>query len=324
MAQEEIVILKKVNKLEQLKVSPNLYRLNSNNMDEDGELEGSYKGNTFLGSKRNVTPTWDTLKDRWAFDGDIEELKRIQSKLKLRDEDGKLIEINEDTLSNRHDPFWGHKSLWNGKIMDEGSTALNSKNPLDELLIRVHRGNSFVKSGSEQSPYILAESNLEMLSPRAEIEVQNRTGKKQVKANVLLDKMGLEKMNSIAYLMQLPGYRPDEKDSEVLFNLLLNNAVNNLSKVYKYGTDITYQDRFIELAEMHNDKLNILSKVQTARDRGGIIARSNGYTFNGDLIDNGSVRTEKQLHDYYLNMKNVEARNELENYLLSTDDLFKK
>lgn len=321
---EEIVILKKINKLEQLKVSPNLYKLNSNNMDEDGELDGVYKGNTLLGSKRNVAPTWDTLKDQWAFDGDIEDLKRIQSRLKLRDEDGRLIEISEDSLSNRHDAFWGHKTLWNSRIMDEGSTSLNSKNPLDELLIRVHRGNSFVKSGSEQSPYVLAESSLELVSPRAEIEAQNRGGKKQVKANVLLDKMGLEKMNCIAYLMQLPGYRPDEKDSEILFNLLLNNAVNNLNKVFKYGAEVTYQDRFIELAEMHNDKLNILTKVQTARDRGGIVARSNGYTFNGDPIEGGSIRTEKQLHDYYLNMKNVEARNELENYLTSTDDLFKK
>ena len=60
---DEIVILKKVNRLEQLKVSPNLYRLNSNNMEDEGELDGIYKGNTFLGSKRNVTPTWDSLKN---------------------------------------------------------------------------------------------------------------------------------------------------------------------------------------------------------------------------------------------------------------------
>ena len=91
---DEIVILKKVNRLEQLKVSPNLYRLNSNNMEDEGELDGIYKGNTFLGSKRNVTPTWDSLKQQWAFDGDIEELRRIQSRLKLRDDEGKLIEIS--------------------------------------------------------------------------------------------------------------------------------------------------------------------------------------------------------------------------------------
>lgn len=319
---DEIVILKKVNRLEQLKVSPNLYRLNSNNMEDEGELDGIYKGNTFLGSKRNVTPTWDSLKGQWAFDGDITELRRIQSRLKLRDDEGKLIEISEDALMNRHDPFWGHRSLWSGKIMDEGSTALNSKNPLDELLIRVHRGNSFVKSGSEQSPYILAESNLELISPRAEIEHQNKSGKKQVRANVLLDKMSLEKMSAVAYLMQLPGYRRDEKDSEVLFNLLLNNAVNNLNKIYRYGADVTFQDRFIELAEMHNDKLNILRKVQTGRDRGGIVAKANGYTFNGEKIEGGSIRTEKQLHDHYLNMKNVEARAELDNYIASTDELF--
>ena len=46
---DEIVILKKVNRLEQLKVSPNLYRLNSNNMEDEGELDGIYKGNTHMG-----------------------------------------------------------------------------------------------------------------------------------------------------------------------------------------------------------------------------------------------------------------------------------
>jgi hypothetical protein len=317
----EIVILKKKNKLDRLKVSPNLYKLDTNKQfgyeEEEGELDGVYKGNTFLGAKRNVTPTWDDDNNKWAFDGEWEELKAIQARLKLRDERGMLFEINEDTLYNRYDPFWGHKSLWTGKIMDEGSVALNSENPLDHLLIKVHRGLPKVHQiGSEQSPYMVSDSELEILSPKYEDEEMMKSGKKQVDAVVLFSKMSYDKQKAIAHLMQLPGYNNKEIDPQVIYGLVLHGAVNNTDKYFKYGSDITYQERFVQLANYTNEKLNILTKVQEAIDSGGIVLRqSTGYTFNGEKLADGTIRSLRQLHDFYLSPKNTPMVVELDNYL---------
>jgi hypothetical protein len=321
----EIVVLKKVNKLDRLKVSPNLYKINSDNIEDEGELDGVYKGNTFIGSKRNITPTWDRLKDQWAFDGTWEDLKNIQNKLRLRDEKGKFIEITEDTLRNKLDPFWANSLLWTTKIMEEGSTSLNSDSPLEDLLMRVHRGSSNIKkAGSEQSPYLIADASFELISPKQEDEVRSKAGKKEIDAVVSLSNMSADKMHAIAYLMQVPGYSPDERDSDVVRNTLLYGAAKNTENYYKYGTNVTYQDRFIELSKYTNEKLNILEKVQKGLDRGGIVVRpSSGYTFNGEKIDGGNIRTLKQLHDYYLSPKNQPAREELDNFLAATDENYK-
>lgn len=318
--EKEIVVLKKINKLDQLKISPNLYSTTS--MEKDGELDGIYKGNTFIGSKRNVTPTWDSMRERWAFDGDIEDLKRIQSKLKLRDSDNKLITITDDTLLNTEDPFWANKTLYTSKIMEEGSTSLNSERPLEELLIRVHRGSSYVKDSTVmQSSYVLADSSLELINPKAQVDDSIKLAKKKISAAKLLDGANSAKKYSIAYIMQLPGFNSTQKDDDTLFNLLFMNAVENTGKIYKYGVDITYQDRFIELANLSNDKLKITSDVVRAKLRGGIVNKPGGFTFNGDVIDGGSIRSEKALIDYYLNPKNVDARLELDNFLEATKDL---
>lgn len=316
----EVVILKKINKLDLLKIPPNLYKTDS--MDKDGEMDGIYKGNTFIGSKRNVTPQWDSLKDRWAFDGTVEDLQRIQDRLRFRDENNVLIVITEDTFRNMEDPFWASKPLWNTKIMDEGSTSLNPKNPIEELLIRVHKGASYVKDSTEnQSPYLLSESNLEIINPQAQAEGNIRGTKKLLHASKLLDSSNSDKKYAIAYIMQIPGFDTSQTDDDTLLNLLFINAVENTGKIYKYGTDITYQEKFIELAELKNEQLNIALSVSKAKLRGGIVNKPGGFTFNGDKIDGGSIKNEKALMDYYLNVKNVDARLELDNYLEATKDI---
>lgn len=320
---DSIVVLKKINRLEQIKVQPTLYKQDKYDPESPGELEGQYKGNTLLGSKRNVTPSYDSLKGQWAFAGTLQDLKRIQDRLKLRDENNKLIEIQEDTLTNMFDPFWAHTSLYTKKIMEEGSTSLNLNDPLEELLYLVQKGSSFVKGAKEnQSAYIIADSNLELIVPRREIEAEAKSVDKTIKAIKLLDAMGLEKMNTVAYLMDLPGYQYNDKDSERLKALLYSSAAMNTHPMYKVGAGITHQDRFIELAEVNNEELNIMKKVQQAKIQGAISANTRtGYTFKGERLDDGSIKNDRDLMRFYLNHKNHESLKELENYLLDTESI---
>jgi hypothetical protein len=320
-----VVVLKKINKLENLRVQPTLYNQDTYNPEEQGQIEGQYKGNTLLGSKRNVSPTYDSIKQQWAFSGTITDLMDIQKELKLRDPSGQLIKIEEDSLVNQHDSFWGHTSLYTRKIMEEGSTALNPTNPLDRLLIMVHKGSSFVKNATEnQSSYVLADSNLELISPRAEIEKEAKSVDKLMESITLLAAMGVEKMSAIAYLMELPGHEFGSKD-EAKLKGLLSAAATNLSNNHKLGRGITYQDRFIELAKSTNEELNIMQKVFEAKLRGAITPNvKTGYTFKGERLDDGNVRDDRALMRFYLSAKNYEKYNELTNYLADSDELFKK
>ncbi len=322
---EGVVVLKKINKLESLKVQPTLYNQDTYNPEEQGVIEGQYKGNTLLGSKRNVTPSYDSLKECWSFSGTLTDLKEIQKELKLRDEDKNLIQIEEDSLVNPYDKFWGHKSLYTTKVMDEGSTALNPKNALDRLMIMVHRGSSFVKGASEnQSSYVLADSNLELISPRHEIEKEAKSVDKLMEAITLLAAMGAEKMSAVAYLMELPGHKFGDLDVERLKGLL-SAAAMNLNENHRLGRGITFQDRFIELAKSTNEELNIMQKVFEAKNRGSITPNvKTGYTFKGERLDEGNVRNDRDLMRFYLNAKNYEKYNELTNYLADSDELFKK
>jgi hypothetical protein len=320
-----VVVLKKINRLENLRVQPTLYNQDTYNPEEQGVIEGQYKGNTLLGSKRNVTPSFDSLKQQWSFSGTLTDLMDIQKELKLRDPDGQLIKIEEDSLVNPYDKFWGHMSLYTNKVMEEGSTALNPKNALDRLMIMVHKGSSFVKNTSEnQSAYVLADSNLELISPRAEIEKEAKSVDKLMKAITLLAAMGVEKMSAVAYLMELPGHEFGSKDPEKLKGLL-SAAATNLNENHKLGRGITFQDRFIELAESTNEELNMMQKVFEAKLRGAITPNvKTGYTFKGERLDDGNIRDDRALMRFYMSPKNYERYNELTNYLSDSDELFKK
>lgn len=320
-----IVVLKKINKLENLKVQPTLYNQDTYNPDEQGVIEGQYKGNTLLGSKRNVTPSYDSLKQRWSFSGTVADLQELQKELKLRDEAGNLIKIEEDSLTNPWDKFWGHKALYTTKIMEEGSTALNPTNAFDKLMIMVHRGSSFVKGASDvQSSYVLADSNLEIISPRHEIEKEAKSVDKLVKAMQLLGAQGAEKMSAIAYLMELPGHKYGDLDSERLKGILAAAAVN-LNEDRRAGRGITFQDRFIELSESTNEELNMMQKIMEAKMRGAITPNvKTGYTYKGERLDDGNVRNDRDLMRFYLNPRNYEKYNELTTFLLDTEDIFKK
>lgn len=323
MAQEDIVILKKINRLDQIKVQPTLYRATSMDSDEVGELEGQFKGNTLLGSKRNVTPIWDSLKERWAFEGELQDLMRLQKVLKFRDENGKVIEIDDDIFVNQMHPFWGAKDLWTKKIMEDGSIPLVMSSALDELLFRVQQGNSFTKKNdSVQSSYILAESNMELISPKRETKMEADKVNDAMKALRLLDKMGIEKMNAVAFLLDLPGYATGDKDSETLKALLYSSAVSNTAAISRYGNEMTYQRKFIELAEAKNDELNIMQKVQKAKNYGLIASNTRtGYTFKGEKIDGGNIRNDKSLMVYFLNPKNYDLLSEVEMLVKDAEDI---
>lgn len=322
---EDVVVLKKVNKLDQIKVQPTLYMSKTDNPDEIGELQGQFKGNTLVGSKRNVTPIWDSLKERWAFEGELQDLLRLQNLLKLRDEKGNVIKVDEDVFINQYHPFWGAKELWTKKIMEDGSVPLVMKNPLDELLYRIQAGNSFTKKVDEnQSSYILAESNLELVSPKRETKLEAGKVNDAMEALRLLDSMGIDKMNAIAFLLDLPGYSSGDKDSDTLKALLYSSAVSNTSAISRYG-DITYQKKFIELAKTKNDELNIMQKVQKAKNYGIISSNTRtGYTFKGEKLDAGVIRNDKQMMLYFLNPKNYDILVEVEQLVQDAETITSK
>lgn len=323
MVNEEIVVIKKINRLDKIKVQPTLYNQKDYNPDEPGEVEGAYKGNTLLGSKRNVTPIYDTLKEQWAFEGTIQDLKRLQASLRFKDSNGQIIQVEEDVFTDMYHPFWSAKDLWTKKIMEDGSVALVMKNALDELLYRVQQGNSFTKKADEnQSTYVIAESNFEIISPKRETKIAADKVSDQMEALRLLDKMSLDKMNAIAYLLDIPGYAEGEKDTDTLKALLYSSALTNVGPLNRYGSDVTYQSKFIELAKAKNDELNIMQKVQKAKMLGIISANGRtGYTFKGEKLDAGQIRNDRDLMRFYLNPKNYDFLLEVEQLIKDAEDI---
>jgi hypothetical protein len=305
----DTVILKKNSDLSKIGVIPKLFKQDTYRPNETGEYEGEYRGNSLLGSKRNITPFWDSVKGQWSFEGTVQDLQRIQTALRLRDSKGELIPISNDSLTNRLDPFWAHQELYNVRDLDmvEGSAALSSDNPLQELMMRVYRGSdSVIQENKKQSKLVSGGADLKLESPTIMEEKKVKDIDKNLKASTLLLNMGEARQKAVLAIMNPATYNYNENDPTRLKNTLYHECAMDTKPNKRFG-GMTSQEKFIQLAEMPDEKLSNMSMIMKAVLLGHITPNHKiGYSYKGELLNEGKIKNDQQLIDFLFELENGE------------------
>jgi hypothetical protein len=296
------------------KVRPMLFKTKTKSKTEEGVADGDYRGGSILDTKHFISPIWSDLKKQWSFSGNAADLSRLINKMKLRypknhPHEGQLIKANEndtDRLINRQDDLFNHPDFYGKYFMESGRISLDLSQPHHEFMFLCYKGDSNTQDKSSDgnvSKYISAGAKYEIISPRRENEKAKKDADREVRAIKLLANMDNdeEKMRSIAVIMALPQYS-SSTDSSGLFILLKDMAAQNSTHGAKYGK--SYQDRFIELAELPNEDLSISHQVISAKNSGILRRRKGHYLFNGEKID--GLDNDLQAINYFKNPKNQE------------------
>lgn len=306
-------------------INPMLFRSKTKNRNEEGEIEGDYRGRSLLDTKHFISPIWSDLKKAWSFEGSPQDLTRLIEAMRLRypknhPQEGQFIKGNaeEDSarLINRKDPVFNHKDLYGKYYMEFGRVSLDLSKPDQEFLYRCYRGSEVTDSreagDAPVSKYISAGTKYQIVSPRNETKKAKVNADKEVKAITLLAAMDKheERMRAVARIMELPQYA-ESTDASGVFVLLKDMAAQNVNMSSKYGK--TYQDRFIELAELADEDLNITDQVWLGKTKGILRKRTGHYLFNGEKLD--GLDTDIQLVNYFRNPKNTEQYLKLVNLL---------
>lgn len=307
-------------------INPMLYKSKTRNVSEEGIPEGDYRGRTILDTKHFIAPIWSDTKGQWSWSGSAEDLVRVINAMKLRypknhQRAGQIIEPGPnvaDRLINRRDEIFNHPDLYGKYYMEQGRISLNLSDPKQEFLFKSYKGdhNTEDKSSDEViSKFIAAGTKYELISPRKEHIKAKSLADKDVRAIVLLHGMdnNEDRMRSIARIMSLPKYN-ESTDVSGVFVLLKDTAAQNTQMSSKYNK--SYQDRFIELAEMTDDELNLHSQVVTAKEKTILRKRQGFYLFNGEKLEN--IDSDSQLIKFFRDPKNQDKYLELID-LITTD-----
>lgn len=326
MAQPQIVQIRKkggINKIMKDKngstITPTLYKTKTKNRNEEGVSEGDYRGKSLLDTKHFISPIWNDLKKQWSFNGASEDLARLITKMKLRypkshTKAGQIIQPGDsvaDRLTNMEDEVFTHQDLYGTYFMENSRISLNISDPKQEFLYRCYQSDHWTDDRSSEKPtskFIASGSKYEIISPKKENVQAKKNADKEIQAITLLAGMNgnEDKMRAIARIMGLPQYS-DSTDVAGVFVLLKDSAAQNNNMSAKYRK--TYQDRFIELAEMADEDLNINSQVLAGKSKGFLRRRQGFYLFNGERIE--GIDTDGQLVNYFRDPKNQDKYLEL-------------
>lgn len=314
------------------KITPRLFKQEAKDYDSDGELVGEYPQPTFPGARQFITPMKKNNSGEWYWGGTIEDLTRIIQKAKLREflgkdrgfpKYGQLIEPGdvEARLSDDQDPFFTHPELWKSVMLEGGRANLDiDNNPIHEAIYLCSIDNPIFKSNlsDAKNKYVRAGWVYEIVE--ADIETKKKADDidKEIQATLFLANMknDEEKMRTIAKIMGIPGYS-DSLSPAALFVLLKDAAVSNTKTATKFGSQTTWQDKFIELADPEITPTSVLEVMGQVED--GLSMRRitpngrGGYQMNGEDLE--GVRNKTQLIDFFRNTDNQEFYIQLLKYL---------
>jgi len=322
----EPIIAKRVSNLSKLKADSTLYYQRDRNYDEDGEPmdeKFSTSSQALIGSMHNLTPHWDSEANRWAWFGDLADLKRIAKTLALADlKTRQTIVPDESSLTNKYDPFFGHPTLWNSMFIEESSKYITSETPIEEFYNRVLRGREDVKQPDrdDQSIFMTEGSKIEIISPRDEQRTKSKNVDEELVATgwlikLIADDNALEKLDRIAYIADLQGYE-EAKLLKVdgLKTIIKNELVDNTQVISKYG--MTARKYFLFMSELLNEDLEVLFTSSKAV-RHGFIRRdaANGYSFKGEKLREGLIKSDKDLYTFLKDDANIKTYMAIEDAL---------
>lgn len=307
----ESLLVKRVSDLSKLRTSQDIYYQKSKDYDSDGEpMEAFSSANqVIIGTKQNLTPHWSSLKNQWTFYGGIQALIPIAEKLRLTDKTGKVIMPDESSLYNPHDPFFSNLRLWNSEFIEESSAVLTDATPLQEFYMRVLKGREDIENDSREgeiSSFVSSKGKLRISSPKDEQVKKAKIIDEEAEAWELFIslKQHFDKLKRIVAIADPPSFNESYNDQQAMAALVRDEFLTNDTQVTRYGT--TARKWFIYLCNMKNEELEAATKVMTA-SRMNIIRRntSEGYSFQGEKLDEGTVRTDKALIAYFMDDKNM-------------------
>lgn len=298
---------------------PSIFKQQHKNPRADGDFEEEYTGRPFMGARKYIPPIWDTIKNRWYFDGSVDELQRLISQMNLRypkdhPKRGQIIEPGntEARLSDRYDAVFTHKEFFTGYYLSDGRTSLDPTDAKQKFLYLCYRANKDVwdKASEDKRPNKrrLQTSTLEMST----IGTQNVKDKDridtEVKASLYLSKMSndVDKMQILCEIMRVPGFNRKSTDPNGLYILLYNKCVMNTEFNSRFGT--TWQNEYIRLCELDTEELDFIHKVRMGMIKGAIRQKTGYFSFKGERLE---VKTEKDLIEYFRNPANHEKFSEL-------------
>jgi len=314
----EPIILKRKSNLSQFRVDSTIYAQNEMDYEKEGEPITDEKFNptmNLIGSMQNITPHYDSDRGRWSFYGGVEDLQRIAKQLSLEDkETKKILTVDESTLSNRFDPFWAHKTLWSSLFVEENARYLEPTSSLNELYIRILRGREDIQQPdrSDQSTFDTDKSNLEIISP--EINKKKKTVNSENKKKAMRHFLELcdnhDKLKIVAEILN-PANLDFSKGMEAVEVLIQEEFVNNDEFVKKYNA--TAVDQFIKVCELSNED-KMVYQLGMEAIRYGIVRISlvEGYSFKGEKINSGSIKSDVDLFNFLKKPDNAKLFIEIE------------
>lgn len=310
----DVVFLRKINKLGNLDKlgKPVFYGQTKFKPESDSreDVKLDFTGNSIPGSFRNITPQWDKLNNKWAWYGEYSDLTRIAKRLKLRDANQAIIEPEPYCFENREDPFFGHLKLWTNRelLMKDGKITLETNDPLHEFYARCYYGNPDVQNKLKvQSKSVRAGAELEIWSPKAETKAKKADIDKTDDSIVALKTMSIERQRLVAQIMRPAGFDPKNEDTELLYIQLREGAAMNEVKNDNRFGGMTWQDRFLQLADVDDTELFVMARIIDAKYKGALIYKKGTFHFLAKpLYADGSkeVKDEIDLINYFRRQEN--------------------
>jgi len=307
----EPIIIKKKSNLAQYRPDTNIYFQKDRNYDEQGEVIPDDKFNptqNLIGAMQNITPHWDDEAGKWSFYGTVEDLQRIAKRLGLTDLKTKqIITVDEDDLYNRYSPFWGHPTLWKSLFIEDTSRYLEADKPINELFNRVLRGREDLEQPgrTDQSKLITDRASFELISPAIEKDKKKQNADEVTNAMKLyLELIGDEDRLDLVYIvLDPPDYEENKNDKGSITADLQEQFVNGDEYVSKYRTST--RKFFNEVAALGNAELITYSTAIRAKKTGIVRPSMNdGYTFKGEKLDAGNIKSDAELCKFLLNPDN--------------------
>lgn len=314
---DQIVQIRKKGGLHTIKTSKgffsiNEYSQNAKDREKDGNPVGEFKG-IIPDTKHFLSPWWSDLKKQWSWGGTPEQLASLITKMKLRypvghPKEGQVIEpgVNvAERLTYRQDEVFNHVSLYGKHFMENAKANISLNDPIQEFLLMCYKGDQTVEDKSVdkiRSKYITGNLKYEISSPKVENLKKKKTADKEVKAIMILSALNgdEDKMRAVAEVMDLPHYDANS-DINGLFILLKDTAAQNTETASKYNGK-SYQDRFIEVAEMKTEDLDVCRNVIKAKKNGIIRKRAGFFMLKDDKIE--GEFNDLQLISYFRDPKN--------------------
>lgn len=307
----EPIIIKKKSNLAQYRPDSAIYYQKDKDYDEVGEVMPDDKYNptqNIIGAMQNITPHWDDEEGKWAFYGNVEDLQRIAKRLGLTDDKTKqIINVSEDDLYNRYSAFWGHPVLWKSLFIEENARYLEADKPINELFNRVLRGREDIEQPgrTDQSKLITDRASFELISPTIEKDKKKASTDEVTTAmKIFIDLIADEERLDLVYLVLDPTDYEENKDSRKLIEASIQTEfVNGDEFVSKYKTST--RKFFIEVGGLDNAELVTYATAIRAK-KAGIIRPSmnDGYTFKGEKLDAGNIKSDAELCKFLLNPDN--------------------